>query len=817
MKPSSSFVYLNVALIAMSTLLFELVQTRILSYIFWNHLVYLTVSIALLGFGISGTLVAILSTRHDLLKPRAFSLLWLGFGLSLLFAIGVTSSVLPLFPGVRSIIKLALCYLLYFTPFVFSGALLTLLLSLPEFRVGRLYATDLAASGLGCVLFFFLLPQLGAVNITLLLAFLAILVAFGWCGAEFDRQKGAIVAAGIFLAGLAGTYQAYPSILEFPSERYKEMGYITSGKYPNHRVVFTEWTPICRIDLVMDSTTSLMEYPEHPEGSYMIVTQDGSAHTRLLSKRAVEDLHEDVAIGRDLYPANLVYAVREKPDVAIIGVGGGTDVAFSLAYGAKSVVGVELNPATYNLGKERYAHYNGGFLNDPRVTYINGEGRSVLRNLGRKYDALQIIAIDTFAALSSGAYVLSENYLYTVEAFEDYFSSLKPDGFLAMYRWLFNPPRETLRLSTIACEMWRKQGVPQPESRIMVVGGYGWALSLFKNGIYTLEEVQAITAEAQRMGRVVLYFPKVLPPAEQAALEKAHYDRLVQKEYMPSVQAFNDAIMAYSNGTQDEFLGSYLYNVTPTTDDSPFYFEYHHLNFFGLPDYDGLRGEGVNLTMHVIIVEAVILSLLAIFFPLWRYQREGLKLNGALPFTLYFASLGFGFMVVEIALIQKLVLYLGNPLYSLPVVLATLLVSAGLGSQISSSLTWRFSSKVRFFGPMLFVLMVAETFLTAFLNSNLSHLELMTRMFLAALSLFPMGFVMGTFFPAGMQAVRNQNQSFLPWAWGINGCTSVFGSILAILLGMVHGFRVTLFIGALFYVLAVALTFLVPKDADQAI
>lgn len=205
-----------------------------------------------------------------------------------------------------------------------------------------------------------------------------------------------------------------------------------------------------RIDIIGDPTSSLLGY-SLPTGSYKIITQDGTAHTRLLSKQAVGHLSVQIQQGRDQYTANMVYQIRRNPDMAIIGVGGGIDVAYALAYGARSVFGVELNPATYTYVMREYADYTGRLMRDSRVTFVNGEGRNVLRNLDHRFDFIQVIAIDTFAALNTGAYVLSENYLYTVEAFEDLFGRLKDDGVLSFYRWVFHPPRETLRLLKFAC------------------------------------------------------------------------------------------------------------------------------------------------------------------------------------------------------------------------------------------------------------------------------------------------------------------------------------------------------------------------------
>jgi hypothetical protein len=337
----------------------------------------------------------------------------------------------------------------------------------------------------------------------------------------------------------------------------------------------------------------------------------------------------------------------------------------------------------------------------------------------------------------------------------------------------------------------------------MVVGSGDWALTLFKKSPFTPEEVDTLGRYAATIGKTVLHWPKVLPPAEQERMETSYY-ATVEPQVAEASQAFNGLMAAYRTGTEREFFRTYAYNVQPTTDDSPFFFEYHFLNSLGLPHLGGghtdfFRGDSVGLTLYMIIAEATVLSLLAIFWPLWRYQRSGLQVPRAASYSLYFAALGFGFMMIEIGMVQKTVLFLGNPLYALPVVLATLLICAGLGSRLVAHTGW---SVRQVTGPIALVFLALVALMVLGLTplfQSLLYLPFPWRIGVIVMALAPLGVLMGTFFPTGLRSVGEQAASFVPWAWGINGCMSVYGSVVAILVAMVYSFNATLAVGAVVY------------------
>ncbi|HYG97652.1 MAG TPA: hypothetical protein VD837_00865 [Terriglobales bacterium] len=791
--------YLTVAIVSFAGLTFELVQTRVLSHIFWNHVVYLAISIALLGFGISGTVVILLK-RRELPTAQLVALCTALMSFSMLASVFVISLLLPAVASASPAAKLMICYLISVPPFIFAGAAISLILAYSPQGTGKLYFCDLIAAGVACAIFFKLLPGVGAVQATAIMSLLVAGCALAWAwviGVGSRKSYTAVAAVAIVASIVTG---AFSRRFDYRPEPYKEMGDMMAKGAQIER---TQWTTLARIDVVSGANNGqVLNYSEHPEGSYKIITQDGSAHTRLLSGRAIHDIFDRVKSGKPVHPSNLPYTVLHNPDVAIIGTGGGIDVAYALANNANSVLAVELNPYTYSLPTRRYAEYTDNFFSDPRIRAINAEGRNAIRSTDKKFDLIQIIAIDTFAALNAGAYVLSENYLYTVEAFQDFITHLKPGGVVAMYRWNSFPPRETLRLSVLASQAFRNLGVRNVSDRIMVIGDQDWALTVVKNGSFTQQETERLGAEAARVGREVFYWPKVRSASDQAAFEEAYYGSQRDSRVVQTAGIFNSLLSAYDSGNEAQFFRNYRYKVTPTTDDSPFFFESSSLADLDNWSLDTLRGSSVQSTLMQILIASTIAMLCAIFVPLMMFHREGMRVSGARGYTVYFSALGFGFMLVEIALMQKSVLVLGNPMYSIPAVLSSILLSAGVGSAVTSRWHASFSRKIAFATILLVISIAGFMFGFTAAAEKLLQYGFAVRATAVVVAILPIGFALGFFFPSGLQFVRDRARVFVPWAWGINGCASVYGSLVATVAAMWQGFNVVLAIGIATYLVA---------------
>lgn len=789
--------YLTVAVVSLAGLLFEFIQTRILSYIFWNHVVYLAISIALLGFGISGTLVSWLMRRDQLKYRELIGNLVAAMALSMLFSVFFIQRCLPVLRYYVPSVRLMACYLVSVPPFIFSGAVLSFLFARSVQSPGRLYRADLASAGAGCILFFFFLPAFGAVAGIAILCLVLLAMAWLWARSGGARENVAIGLLTLVAGSTLVVALVRPHAIDFVTEPYKEMAEMLSG---GAKIERTQWTTLARIDVVAAPRQPLAGYDEYPAGSYKVLTQDGSANTSLPGTKAIENVYYRVNRGLPVHPAVIPYAIRNHPDVAIIGTGGGIDTVDALSHNARSVLTIELNPFTFRVTHDLYAGWNGGLLHDPRVHAINSEGRSAIRALDGKFDLLQVIAIDTFAALNSGAYVLSENYLYTVEAFRDYFAHLKPGGILSMYRWNYNPPRETLRLTMLAGTAWRQMGVQQIDNRIMVLGTERWAMALFKNDGFTPAEAQAVAAEGAKVEQTVFYWPNVMP--DQRKFEAQYYGGVTDPTLKRIASYFHLGIMEFQEGNEADFFANYPFKVTPTTDDSPFFFESTSVSDIRHWSVDDLRGTGVQATLMQILITSTLVMIVAILLPLWMYQRKGLRVKGAAPYTCYFATLGLAFMIVEVSLMQKCVLILGNPMYSIPVLLAAMLISAGIGSGVAAQWRGRFDRRVATWSALVMLTLGASAAALTYFAPSILRFAFLWRAMLSAAAAAPAAFFMGMFFPAGLQAVREQAPEFIPWAWGINGCASVYGSVAAIILAMWRGFNFVLAVGVAMYLIA---------------
>ncbi|HEY9776785.1 MAG TPA: hypothetical protein V6C81_23685 [Planktothrix sp.] len=784
---------ITIGLVSFATILFELLQTRVLSFIFWNHLVYITLSSAMLGFGISGTITSIFMPKITDSGKLLSKLLAL-FGATASGALYLTY-LLPLLGGQSGLIKIFAAYFIYLFPFVFAGSIISVLLSSPNNNVGRLYAADLLSAGLACIAFFFLLPLLEPDKLIGLITLVMGALAMRWASEDKAlKLTGFAVASVGLMVVICSIFVKIPLL----AEPYKELhDYLSvSGA----AIETTVWTPLCRID-VTNISPGVKE-----------ITQDASAHTYLLSAKNIEEINNSAKNNTDMYPGTMAWDVKQSPDVAVIGVGGGIDIANALAHGSKSVISAELNPATYDIVTRRYADYNGHFTTDKRLTPLVEEGRNMLRQQNKKFDIIQVIGIDTFAALSSGAYVLSENYLYTTEAFREMFNHLHEDGILSFGRWSTFPPKESLRLVSIALEAMRLNGGHELDKRVFIFyTANGWAVCLFKNSPFTIDEFQTIKAGAARRKLPVIYWPKVLPAKQQADLEKAYYQNQ-DKQCVDSHSIFQTMIEAFEHNTEKQFFDSYPALVTPTTDDSPFFFEYSK-SALELPNFNDLRGSAANVTLYAVLSESILFTLMAIFFPLWKFQRQSLDKSMGI-FSVYFAAIGTGFMLVEIALMQKCVLFLGSPLYSLPVVLASLLLSAGVGSWLVTRLNWSIKKTVTTFGSALVLLLILLGVGVNAVFYALMHAPLLGRILVTSALLFPLGILMGTFLPVGLQRVREKRADYVPWVWGINGCASVLGSFAAILIAISSGFTIVFICGAALYAVAVVSGLKFAKDEE---
>jgi SAM-dependent methyltransferase len=490
--------------------------------------------------------------------------------------------------------------------------------------------------------------------------------------------------------------------------------------------------------------------------------------------------------------------MRQHRNVLILGPGGGRDILTALHLGSGPVTGVEINPLTVQLMRKRFRTFTGGlYTGYPGVRIVNDEGRSFVRHSSEQYGLIQASLVDTWAAAAAGAHALTENSLYTVEAFEDFLRHLAPDGVIAFSRWF----PETLRTVAIAAEAMRRQGVMNPAQQVFIVRTDpedtklpSLASLLFKKSPFTQEELSRLREWAGRMKFLVTYAPD--------DLERD----LAPTEFHQLLSPLGDAL-----------IENFPTDISPVYDDRPFFFNQVPLfawmaHRFGVASSRVGEGE-LNLGAQTLLISLVVTAgctLLLLLLPLvaakWgRSEDQSPSLGGvsrkrALMWAVYFAGLGLGFIMVEIVLIQRFSLFLGYPVYSLSVVLFTILLSSGAGSFLAGRWT-RARTLPLILAILCGVLALYALALPSLLNAALGA-STAWRLIIAALIVAPPGLLMGMPFPTGLRRAGHEASGLVSWAWAVNGAASVFGSTLAVLISMTWGFTTTFLAGAVAYAIA---------------
>lgn len=789
---------LALLLISTALLTLEVSLTRLFSFTVWYHLAYLTISVALLGFGASGAIVA---SFPGLLRQRGHSFL-----VALIAASGILTVaalvVLGRYPleielltqaPLRFSVALLAYYVAVALPFLLAGFGVGVPFAAYPDRMGRLYCWDLVGAALGCLFVVLGIERFGVPGLIIAAAGLLFLGAAA-LGLGQDSWPRPVFLS---LLGIVTIAVAAPlgSLLPVNATRSKGLPDRDDGDS------FSKWTALNRVDASgwrrptifgFWNGTGIMDGYDGPKPPVAWIRYDGSNGSEIYPFYGT--WHPYAMLDHHLL--RTPYVILEQPKVLVIGVGGGIDMVNAIYQGARHVTGVELQPETVGLLKQRLRRFTGGFYDRPDVKLLAGEGRHFVRKSRDTFDLIQITAVDTFAAQATGAYVLAESYLYTVEAMLDYFARLAPDGLLSMivgdlvYRDGAVPL--ATRLALIARSALADLGVANPSDHLMVIGALnpgGGAQSeeiLVKKSPFTADELRRITEFAAEKGFPLLYAP--------GQTNDSSY---------PLTPALGP-----DESERRRFLSESWFRLEPVRDRNPFFYNVAKWENFSpraglLFNFPGsFVGQLVLLLM---IVQSAGLGLVFIGTPLLLGAREGLRAPNLVSYLTYFLALGVGFMFIEISFVQSFVLFLGSPTYALSVTIFSLLLFAAMGSAFST----RFADRPRWalgrIVPLLAGLIVIYAFSLGRIFTALLHLELPARILIAVLAQLPMGFILGMFMPLGIACIARAHPRLVPWAWGVNGVGSVVGTTLAVVLAMSWGFPVVALIAAAFYLLGTLL------------
>jgi hypothetical protein len=767
----------------------ELALTRIFSVVMYYHFAFLAISIALFGLSASGVFAYVFRGRLDR-RPTA-DLLARG---SLVYAV---CTLIALFFLVRlrvglnysprNLALMLTIYALAALPFLSGGFVITIAISRLSSRINSVYAADLVGAASGCLVLIPLLNRLGAPGVVLVAVVLAVTAAVLFA-APARRSRylavGATIAAvpiALPLTGL-GTFD------------------ITETKgHQGDRVLFSKWNSFSRIGVYERQHGDWSLSPTYtgplPETRFMDI--DSAASTPIL--------HVDRNLSNAQYLryelTAFAYQLKEVRGQArearegsggrdqgftalVIGPGGGRDLVSALVFGAAHVDAVEINPIIADdVMRTQFRDYSGGIYDHPKVRVVVDDGRSFVRRSNARYDVIQASLVDTWAATAAGAYTLTENTLYTVDAFNDYLDHLTDAGVLTITRWVFDGLR-LVSLAQAACESRGWAAAP----RLAIVQNDQVATFMLKRTPFTGEELTTLRETAERLGFKVLYAPSGAEPASSAA------DWRPDSAGEP--QADNDYARLVRVPDRARFFREFPQDIRPTTDDRPFFFHTTKLGdqFEVAFGRSMLFGNGLSALLTLMGISAA----LVVLFVVGPLMLAGGSRPPGWPMWLaYFAALGGGFMLLEVAVLQRFVLLLGHPVYSLTVTLFSLLLGTGLGAAVSrrfpDAALPRAASIALAAIVLIGILFVAVV--TPILGWAIPFSRPL-RILLAVALILPIGMILGVPMPAGIRLLGARSPELLTWAWGMNGAFSVVGATLAIFIAMNWGFQTTLFTSA---------------------
>jgi len=784
--------YAGLFMVTLATLMYEILLTRIFSVTMWYHFAFMAVSVAMFGMTVGALLVYLLpkyfteerARYHLALSSFVFvPCIVVSFLIYLKFP--VRTSIASL--SSTSLLLLLLSYTVISLPFIASGVCVCIALTKFPRYLSRLYAVDLAGAALGCILVIGTLEITDAPTAVFVVACLAgigsVLFAADARDAKLERiARVSCVLLGALAIGNTFLVSQQRSLLRLEWAKGSRAA----------RPLYEKWNAFSHI--------TVQPMPAGPASSFLW----GLAYS---PDQKVSQLYLtiDAAVGTVLTPfngdldriqylkssiSNLAHHMRPRSTVFVVGSGGGVDVLSALAFKQKSVVALEYNGDILRTANERFGDFTGHLDEYPQVSFVNDEARSYITRVTDKFDIIQISLIDTWAATAAGAFVLTENSLYTVEAWMAFLRHLTPRGILTVTRLFKDTPAEVYRATSLASASLMKLGVKNTRDHILIArcitdGRFTDAPSGMATILVSKEPFTDIDLAA--FGRVCrkMRFDVVLSP--KRSLDPI-FATLASREHL------------------DTFAASFPINIAPPTDDSPFFF--HMLRLRDVFDPEVWKEGHTRINMRavsvlgILLIVVVGLTFLCIIVPLILTTR-GATLSTAMPLMLFFASIGCGFMLIEISQMQRLILFLGHPIYSLSVVLFSLLLSSGLGSYLTQRITG--ANVTRAGAVRLLLLLVTLTtigMLTSHAIGGFQGSATALRILVAIGILSPLGLFMGMAFPLGMKLASDRAAVLTPWLWGINGATSVCASVLAVAIALAAGISSSFWTGVVCYVVA---------------
>lgn len=773
-------IFLVVFLCSFSSLAYEIVLTRIFSISLSYHFAFMIISTAMLGYGASGTLLSLYPALRNPLRIPLYSIL-LGAAISLSYLL---SNRIPFDPVKLSwdkaqLLHIGLYYLTLAAPFFFTGLIVATAFSFLSEKSGLLYGSDLLGAGAGSVGILAFMAVTAPEKAPFLLSSLVLCASF-----MISTKRLKAFSLFFIILNLSLLY-FNPAFVHLRMSPYK--GLEAALSFPGAEHLKTYFSPFARIDTFKSPAVrfapglSLKYLAPLPEQTGVAI--DGGEINAITATGDRDSLQFLQSL-----PSALPYETGRKDDVLVLDPRGGLQPLVAAYYGSRNIYNVESNPLLVKVIRHDFDQLSGGIYRQNTWTEI---GRSWLMATDKRFD---VIDISLTGAIPAGSFGIAEDYRFTVEAFREYLNHLKPEGLLSLNLYLLPPPRTELRLLNTVIAAFEETGTRDIENQIIAVRSWDSICILVKKSPFSPPEIDAV----RRFSREKRFDPVHYPGIREE--ESNRYIRMPSKEYFA---AFESILSPHKRA---DFVTNYLFDIKPVRDDGPFF--HHFLKVANIREIYRTMGEKwqyfieEGYLLYAIFLQVLILSLVLVLLPATTLSRAQKKLKAETGWgtnfilLLYFAFLGIGYMSVEIVLIQKTILPLENPSYAIATVLASLLISSGLGSLLS----YRMEPLRRpIVAAAITLLIILYSLLLPLVSSEIAPRSMPFKITVIFLTLMPLGSLMGIPFPAGLKLLGERGSFLIPWAWAINGSLSVLSPILAVMIAMTFGFKVVLLLSASAY------------------
>ncbi len=760
--------------LTLSTILIEVLYTRVFSVIYYSSFGFLMISLALFGTGLSGVFMSIkkIEKNENTLKYLKRTTIAMAVLLPAVFKITLTVKIdfLNLFNPLTNLIPLLINVIVLLIPFFLTGISLIMIFTLYSEEIGKLYFIDLVGAAMGGLLIIPMITLWGPSKIIILISFIFLIL---WAILS-DFKKAKIFISFLVLFAILGSFfkfseQVLEIVPKISKRDYRK-------DYKKKKIEYGKWSPINKIDISRFMKSRKIVWLNGGTQQSFLVKQNRN----IIRKKKISP----IMWMKEAIPYQLAH---NKKSALIIGSAGGFEVLCALSNGFQDIVAVEMDPVICDIVKNKYKNYIGDLFHTRGVHLMNDEGRSVLKRLNKKYDVIHMVNSHNSDAILSGGLSIAETYIYTVESFKDYWNNLNEDGFVHIIH-IFGE-----RMFTTATQALKDLKVKDFEKKFLIVQPTkrGFTHFFMKKGDIAKSDVDLITKFIQKNNKTFVNtkFEIVYSP-----------DRKTDSIYYKLISP-----------TRQDIINNSSVNISPVYDNSPYFNQPNKIGQLTFKN-NVLRGDGritvinnqaySNSVYLSILIISIVLFILLIYLPL-KLKSKNEKEKHPLKMIFYFFFIGIAFIIVEIILIKIFQMYLGNPAYSISVIIFALLISSGIGSLSSKKIISLFKNNgILWMSVIVSVILVVYSFLLFQTVYTLIHFKLMLRFVIATLLIAIIGIPMGVFFPTGLKYLGKTNKSLIGWAWGANAFATVLGSVLTLIVSINWNFSVAIWIAALFYLIA---------------